>query len=194
MNSRTVLLGLFLLLTGCGSATPINYYVIDPVDSERLATFDNQSVQIIDLKIPQYLERFQIATRAGRNQLTFSDNHQWGENLRKNLLRTLARNLSRLLGTEDVGTPLSRSLAKANYALQVNIEQFDLQSNGQLILAARYQISGADGEVLATRGFESAAENVDEDDYREIVEVMQQLFGELSRDIADALAAMEKSA
>jgi len=108
------ILMLVLLLAACsggGNKVPTKYYLIDPVESGALNfTFDKPlAIEIIDVHIPQYLERFHIATRIGVNRLNFSEANQWGENLRKNLMRTLSRNLSILLSTQDIGTPLNRS-------------------------------------------------------------------------------------
>ena len=68
------------MLAGCTSGgTAIQYYLIDPVDQPALQLESGLRIQITDLHIPQYLQRFQIARRSGDNQLTFSDSHQWGE-------------------------------------------------------------------------------------------------------------------
>ena len=105
---------LLILLAGCfgtgGKKVATKYYLIDPVESGVLNFTSDKplAIEIIDVHIPQYLERFHIATRIGENRLKFSESNQWGENLRKNLMRTLSRNLSRLLSTQDIGTPLNR--------------------------------------------------------------------------------------
>ena len=111
-----LLLLLTVLLSGCmggGATTPVRYYLIDPIDysNNSVKSVRELKIAIIDLHIPQYLERFHIAKRTNVSQLEFSENNQWGESLRKNLLRTLARNLSSLLSTADIGTPLNRSLS-----------------------------------------------------------------------------------
>ena len=84
---------------GAGSTASTRYYLIDPAEypSASLKSVRPLSIEITSLHIPQYLERFHIATRISKSQLEFSESNQWGENLRKNLLRTMARNLSTLL-------------------------------------------------------------------------------------------------
>jgi uncharacterized lipoprotein YmbA len=124
VNNKLGILGLplLILLIGCSSSgkVPIRYYVIDPViqdtlsSSEAFSSEEKLSVHILDLHLPQYLERYQMALRSGENELTLSDSHQWGENLRKNLLRTLGSNLSSLLDTPEISTPIARSARKAD--------------------------------------------------------------------------------
>ena len=194
MNNKwlAILLGL-ILLAGCGG-TPvgISYYVIDPVSMPAVAKFDTKSVQILDLKLPQYLERFQIARREGSNRLTFSANQQWGENLRKNLYRTMTRNLAELLGTADVGTAINRSFATPDYVLRVSIEAFEQGADGRAQLAARYQISSGAGKLLVTEQFSSVVDRDSGDRYGDMVADLQALYAELSREIAISLQYLEE--
>lgn len=184
------------LLAGCGGGNAaIRYYVLDPVAQEPLLSGNTDlAVEIRDLTIPQYLERFNIATRRDGNRLQLSETHQWGENLRKNLLRTLARNLSALLGTADVATPLNRSASLPDYRLQINIEQFERDTDGHVRLAARWQITGGEnGEPLGmhTATLQSGAA-VGAGDYAAIVAAMQALYGRFSRAVAASIVELEQ--
>jgi uncharacterized lipoprotein YmbA len=150
------------------------------------------AIEIIDVHIPQYLERFHIATRIGENRLKFSETNQWGENLRKNLMRTLSRNLARLLSTQDIGTPLNRSSSLPDYRVQLYIEQFELGIDNKVRLAARWQISATDTmEPLAIYNEEMSGAEVEQDNYEQMVTSMRQLFGELSMKIAESILAEE---
>jgi uncharacterized lipoprotein YmbA len=180
---------------GGGAITPTRYYLVDPVEypGESIKAVRPLSIEILDLHIPQYLERFQIATRSSESRLEFSDENQWGENLRKNLLRSMARNLSRLLSTIDVGTPLNRSSSTPDYRLQIHIEQFEQDIDNKVKLIARWQIlSGGQIESLGVFGAELHSEqNIEEDNYDQMISVMRQLYGELSERIADTIIAQE---
>jgi uncharacterized lipoprotein YmbA len=193
MSKKMTLLVLLVFLVGCSGSAPVtHYFVIDPVNAEAIADIDGRSVQILDLKLPQYLERFQIARRKSGNQLTFSSHHQWSENLRKNLYRTMTRNLSDLLGTADVGSAISRSLSAPDYLVRVSIEAFEQGADGRVVIAARYQITNAEGEVLATERFDGSSSRDTGDDYAEMVVELQQLFGDLSRDIAGVIKQLDE--
>ncbi|MFT5349423.1 MAG: putative lipoprotein YmbA, partial [Gammaproteobacteria bacterium] len=105
--STVLLMLLCLFLTAClggGAKNTVRYYLVDPVPVEtaEIDTERQLAIELIDLDIPQYLQRFQMVTRNGDNRLRFSDNNQWAENLRKNLLRTLAINLATRLSTIDI--------------------------------------------------------------------------------------------
>jgi uncharacterized lipoprotein YmbA len=185
-------------LAGCmggGATTPIRYYLIDPTDysDTSIKAVKPLSIEIIDLQIPQYLERFHIAKRTSESRLEFSEDNQWGENLRKNLLRSMARNLSKLLSTIDIGTPLNRSASNPDYRVQIHIEQFEQDVDGKVKLIARWQLSS--GQKFESLGVFSADlqsdQTIEEENYDQMVLVMRQLYGELSVRVADSIISQE---
>ncbi len=190
-----LLLVVLMTLQGCssGSVGPTHYYLIDPVEQTPLRENAKPlALEIMDLHIPQYLERFQIASRGEGNRLMFSDTFQWGENFRKNLTRTFARNLSQLLGTVDIGTPNNRSSATSDFRIKVFLEAFERNDDGVVRLVARWQIVGRQGEHLfSQRANLSSSHPVSAGDYDGIVDIMQSLFGRLSLKVAESIVMLE---
>ncbi|MDX1569630.1 MAG: PqiC family protein [Xanthomonadales bacterium] len=180
-----------LVAGGCsssGGGPGIAYYLIDPVDAEPIRETD-LSIEILDLRIPQYLERYQIASRTSQNRLRFSEAHQWGETLRKNLARTLSRNLTELLGTVDVATPFNRLASRPDLRLLIDIDEFEARADRRVHLVARWQLALPDGTAIATERVNLAGERpFPAGDYGALVGQMRQLFGELSRRIARSIA------
>jgi len=197
MNRFLTIILLLFLLVSCSSVgtPPIRYYVINPVEQQPLApdmATSSLNIRIVDVSIPQYLEHFQIARRSGEQELTFSDDHQWGENLRKNLIRTMARNLSRQLDSPTVFTPLVRSSSKPKYTINISIDQFEQDSQGVIQLSARYQISEArDKGVLTTRVFEQRMTSDHRTGFPQMVSTMQSLYNLLCLDISKTLIGLE---
>jgi uncharacterized lipoprotein YmbA len=199
LNKIVVLLYVACLLGGCAgvsSTHPIRYYLIDPAEypSALYKAGKPLKIEIINLHIPQYLERFHIATRSSKSQLEFSESNQWGENLGKNLLRTMARNLSKLLSTMDIGTPLNRSASIPDYLVQIHIEQFEQESDNRVKLVARWQLSGSSqskpSEVFSAEL--QSKETAKDNSFEHRVSVMRQLYGKLSERIAETIIGQEK--
>ncbi len=188
-----------LIFAGClggGGATKINYYLVDPERSANVEidTGRHLAIELIDLHIPQYLQRFQLVTRDGDNRLRFSDTNQWAENLRKNLLRTLAVNLATRLSTIDIGDPLNRSASPPDYRVHVHIGQFELDSEGLVQLSGRWQLSSADEEELGMHFASLQSPNsISVGDFDRVVADMQVLFGEFCDQIAASILALEDS-
>jgi len=183
------------MLGGClgSGGTATRYYIIDPVAGAGAQGSDGNAftVEIQDLDIPQYLERFHIATRTSGNGIHYSEFDQWGENLRKNLLRTLALNLARELGTDDVATPLNRSMSSPDIRVKVHVDRFERGADGVVRLDAHWQVSKVQSRNLsATQSVSLVGETaVADGDYLATVAVMGELFGELSGRIAQSILA-----
>jgi len=186
-----------LLLASCfggGDKIITRYYLVDPIDnnSSSLQADNALSIEIIDVHIPQYLDRFHIATRDSANSLQFSESHQWAENLRENLMRTMARNLSTLLSTSDISTSLMRSSSLPDYRLLIYIEQFELDIDGKVKLSARWQLTGTKTTPLGIHNADFISSLIIEDgDYEQMVITMRELYGELSNLIAESILAEE---
>ena len=197
ITSLFILAPLCLSLTGClggGSKNSLRYYLVYPVPvaGDEIDTQRQLAIELIDLHIPQYLERFQMVNRSGDNQLRFSDSNQWGEPLRKNLLRTLAINLATRLSTIDIGTPLNRSSSLPDYRIHIHLGQFETDSYGRVQLSGRWQLTGADEKELGMYYASLQSDDkIEPGDYDQIVADMQELFGEFCDQIAASIRKME---
>ncbi len=192
MRNWTVLLAL-LVMVGCsGGGSAVRFFIIDPVDHAPMRSDPGSTlaVEVMDLQVPQYLERPRIASRTGDNELVFSQQNQWGDNLRKNLARTLARNLSVLLDTPDVSTPYNRSTTQPAYRVLVHIDEFEQAADGHTRISARWQlISGSTGETLLTEQAMLQSDMALPRDHGVVVSSLRGLYGDLSMRIARSILA-----
>lgn len=181
------------LLIACSGGTQIRHYLVDPQPGPRLAEPDVPAlvVEIVDVELPRYLDRYPIVRRGADGQLTLSGGHQWGESLRLNLLRTLSINLGEQLGSVNVATPRMRSPTAPDYRVLVFIEAFEADASGEVRLDARWQLlAGRDNATLHTAQSRLRHErNIGQRDYAGQVAAMAALFGQLSAEIATALLA-----
>ena len=179
-----------ILLTGCSSsAVAVRYYLIEPVSMVNAQNEGAPSIEIVNLEIPQYLERLQIASRRPDSQLVFASSHRWGESLRKNLTRALARNLTNLLGTPAIGTPENRLSSPPAYQLTVYVERFERGADGYVHLLARWQLIHRETrETIINSSNEYMSERrIDSKDFAGTVFVMSELLGEFSQTLARRL-------
>lgn len=189
------LAGLLIMVTlvGCAGGAPIRHYLIDPAPGPALRASDAEGealvVEILDVELPRYLDRYPIVRRGEDGQLLLATGHQWGEGLRLNLLRTLSINLSEQLSSVDVSTPRTRSAAPPDFRVLVVIEAFEADASGQVQLDARWQVmAGADHSTLTTRLSRLQSEQrVADGDAAAQVSAMTDLYGRLSAEIAREL-------
>ena len=189
---------LILVLAGsfsAGCATQkTRFYVLSPLDSGAGLVNETHekgslSVEIASLRLPRYLERSQIVTRTGQNRLERAKFHQWGESLQKNMIRVLARNLSRLLATPEIAVSPHRPPAPPDFRIELEVMQFERGSDGQVRLSAQWRLSGGrDRKTLTTQITELETAVVEGgEDFDHTISAMTTLFGELSRIIARAI-------
>ena len=190
-----VLLMVGSLLSGCITKdTPVTrFYVLTPLDPavaqvSEAKGGDSLSVEIVPLRLPQYLNRPQIVTRTGGNELELAEFHQWGGNLAKNMTRVLARNLAQLLATPDIAIFPNRPSVPADVRIEIEVLQFERAADGRVHFSAQWRLlKGADRAPLSARITDLVSPTVDTamglDD---TVAAMSALLGELSGIIARA--------
>jgi len=183
-------------LSGCitTSHPATRFYVLNPLDpGVSLVSKTDQtgslSVEVASLHLPQYLERPQIVTRSSKNRLELAEYRQWGGNLRKNMMRVLAQNLSRLLATPHIAIYPYRPTISPDFRVELEVMHFERDSDGQVRLSAQWRLSsGKDRKPLTTRITDLASPVSHKGtDFEHTVSAMSKLFGELSQIIGSAI-------
>ncbi|OOZ41951.1 hypothetical protein BOW53_01930 [Solemya pervernicosa gill symbiont] len=191
---RNSLLGLLLAaLVGCGGSTlPHRYYVINAAPAEAASEVVNKQrvLQVGSLRLPQYLDRPQLVTRHSGNRLAMAEHHQWGGNLRKDMIRVLAKNLSIMLETPHLYIAPQQPSGRLDVRIDVEVMSFEREADGQVAITAQWRLISGDGSEIETR-FTSHKSPVllSEEDYEGTVAQMSRVFSAMSREIANAIIA-----
>ena len=184
------------LLSGCvKSSTPVTrFYVLNPINSDTSLVSESErkgllSVEVASLRLPQYLERPQIVTRSGGNRLELAEYNQWGGNLRKNMMRVIAKNLSQLLSTPNIAISPHRPPKPSDFYIELEVMKFERDSEGQVRFSTQWRLSrGRDRKSLATQITNLISPTVHSmSDFDQTVSAMSALVGELSQIIAQEI-------
>jgi uncharacterized lipoprotein YmbA len=109
------------------------------------------SVGVGPVRMPDYLQRPGIATRLGPTQVEYSQVDRWAEPLDECFPRVLAQDLSASLSTNQVALFPWPGGTRIDYQVQVDVERFEVTSQGQAVLAARWTIKNPEsGASLAS--------------------------------------------
>lgn len=185
-----------LLLVGCAQVTPTRFYTLSSVlaapGEATAAPATDLAVGIGSVGLPDYLSRPQLVTRDGSTRVALAEFDNWIEPLQGLFARTLAENLSTLLGTDDVLTLPQRRPFRPDYQVEVEVVRFDADSSGNAVLDARWWLLDARGEAVLQRARTTLAEPVPSDDRAAAVRALSHALGALSREIAAAIAAAEQ--
>ncbi len=95
------------------------------------------SFRVGSVEIPDALNRNELVTRVGRNQVKLALFDQWAGSLKQNVYRVLAENLSILLSTDRVVHHTFRTSMPVDYQVRVEVFQFDGKPGESVVLVAR---------------------------------------------------------
>ena len=180
-----------LLTTGC-SSPPTRFYVLSTLPDSApvsMGTSPEPAVGVGPVELPDYLDRPQIVTRSGQNELNLAEFDNWAEPLKDNATQVLAENLAVLLPSKKIATyPWKRS-TPVDVQVAVKITRFDHAEGGDTVLSARWSVLSGDGgkELFARES--RYRERPSGDSYPATVAAMNRALAQFSRDVADAIKA-----
>ncbi|HET6513901.1 MAG TPA: PqiC family protein [Thermodesulfovibrionales bacterium] len=193
------ILGAFLIvLTGCASSPPSRFYQLNPVNPQTVAKQDSPSqgnviVAVGPIRIPDYLDRPQIVTRSGQNELKLSEFDRWAGSLENDIILALVDGISSQLPGDRFSvmrwSPLLESKVPSSYRIEVQIIRFEGTPGGSVTLRALSGIFGKDRGLLFHREF-GISEQVSGSSYDDLIDAMSKALESLSRNIAEEMKAV----
>jgi hypothetical protein len=185
-----------LLLCGCASKAP-NYYVLHSLQSEasvvKTARAENDlTIGVGPVKIPEYLDRPQMATRSTPDSLQFAEFDKWAEPLDKNLARVIAEDLSILLSTDGVVIFPWPGSVHVQYQVTVDIAQMDYTPDGKALLFAGWSIFGNNGGKLLVIRRSRIIVPVQSAGFEAIASAQSRAVGDMSREIAECIESLSR--
>lgn len=179
-------------LAGCRSGITPRTFVLTPIQTGAASARTGQTslaIGIRPVKMPAYLSSRSFAVRRSPNEVVYPETLEWAERLDTSLQRVLAANLGALIPTDHVRL---NSWEPGAVAVQVdiNVERFDVDSNGEGVLTAWWQLISPDDEKANASGRFSAARKGPSpgDDPLGAAATMSSLAADLAGKLAQAMA------
>ena len=183
------------LAIGCFGRTPQpEFYTLSAASGAAsgpaLASRPDLGLAVGPIDFPRYLDRPEIVTRDGSHRLILTDDHRWGGSLRSDILRVVADDLGRLLGTARVAIYPAEPRFPAAYRVLLDLREFEGIPGGRIVLRVRWTIARADdGRALAVE--ESRIEQpIASASFEDLVAAESAALGSLNRQIAERIAAL----
>ena len=185
-----VLAVIVISLWGCSNTAPSRFFELSPVTGPFSATDDRNgslTIGITRIGIPDYLDRPQIATRIGPNEIQYDEFNRWAGPLKENFSRILVQNLTKFLGTEKVIIDTWMSMVPVDYQIWVEVIRFDAGRRGDVTLTAKWALYRQDEKKLQlTRTF-TLLEKTNAPGYEAMASAGSRAMAALSREIAEAI-------
>lgn len=179
-----------LVLASCSTTSPsTRYFQLEPVAQQSAAKSSSTKLLAVGpLHLPDYLDRPQLVTRSESVEISINDFQRWAEPLESALPRVIAANLGALGNGLAALDHRHDSFLQFDYRLLGNIQQFDVDESGRVVLLVRWWLQDDQGKTLipSTAG-RYQAEVQQLGDTVSSVEAMSQVLELFSRDIAQAL-------
>jgi uncharacterized lipoprotein YmbA len=190
MKKLTSLFGLFALLVslfGCAASSPSRFYTLNAMAQPTSAAFQ-YVVSVGPVLVPSVLDRPQIVTRIGLNQVQIDEFNRWASPLKTDIARVVAENLMIRLGTTRVTIFPESTADGATYRITIDVLRFESSPGESATIDALWTIRQmADGRSLSGRS--TWREPVNSSGFDALVAAHSRALDRLSEDIAKALLA-----
>jgi uncharacterized lipoprotein YmbA len=183
---------------GCASSPPPRFYLLNSLETISPGTKPSAeercfSIGIGPIRIPDYLDQPRIVTRGGPNEIAMAEFDRWGEPLKDNLTRILAKNLSILLCTKTIAFFPWRGGIPIDYRIEMEVLRLDGSLGGNVSLEAWWVILSGEGKKILFSEKSNVTEAAGGQDYRSLVAAKGRAVGRLSAEIAEAIKTLAKS-
>lgn len=180
---------------GCASSPPTRFYLLSSLDTISPETKPSTeercfSIGIGTIKIPDYLDQPRIVTRGAPNEIARAEFDRWGEPMKDNLTRVLAKNLSILLCTKTIAFFPWRGGTPIDYRIEMEVLRLDGSLGGNVSLEAWWMVFSGDGKRMLFSKKSSFNEAVGGKDYKSLASAQSRTVGRLSAEIAEAIKTL----
>jgi uncharacterized protein len=185
------------ILAGCASPSS-QFYQLHAMPERTPPTSDPSTgrgitVTIGPVHMPDYLERPQMVTRAGDNELKLSEFHRWAGSLENDVTRVLVEDISGLLPADQFSVtrwvPYLDHQRPASCRVEVFVDRFDGTLDDSVVLKAQWVVFGQSSSALL-RKESLTKEPVEGDRYDALAAAMSRVLGSVSRDIGDGVLSV----
>ena len=180
------------LLSACASP-PAHFYTLNPTAEAPAGRASPVTVAVGPVSIPEAVNRPEIVVQVSPNQVALDEFNQWAAPLQADIQRVLMENLARLLGTSGVFRYPQGPITAPDFRVQIEVLRFESAPGDAAFLDVIWTVRGKSEKNVQT-GRTTVREPLRGTSYDALVAAHSRALGALSRDLAEAILNMERSA
>jgi len=181
--------GLCLLVSGClfkSSRVQARHFILTPLPHGGNALAATSRTPVIDVgfvDMPSYLLRDAMVIRKSASEIEVLENAVWAERLDEGFRRVLQDNLS---AASDHGHLSASGRSDGTVRLSVDVQQFDVDTQGQGTLLANWRLTeaGAAKPLKTGEAHLSHSGSAPQGNPQAVATTLSALIGEFSRQLA----------
>jgi uncharacterized lipoprotein YmbA len=170
---------------------PSRFFVLAPLPEAASPATGNHvsSLGVGPILLPRYLDRGEIVTRVGPNEVKPAVFDYWAGSLSHQFQTVLTQNLQTLVHADRVQTYPWYAGAAPEFVVEVDVQRFEPSSDGRAELAARWRLRK--GSALATlrAGESSLTHPLNSLEPQAAAVALSGLLDDFSRELAEAILA-----
>ena len=184
----------FLILSCAKSSKPVEYYMLDASvgidNNQTLKSDEGPMIGLGPIRLPEYLDRFQMVVAVSENKYKLIDGHRWAEKLDQNISLALFKTLPSQLGTDRMIRYPWPQRPGVDFQVKIDILELNIDQDGQSQLIAQWSIKSKDEIILNKRStFTAQASTTDID---KMVQAQSECLTKLGQEIAINLKPLLK--
>ena len=174
-------------VAGCGRTASSKFYTLESLATPDAGPLARYAVVVGPVKIPASVDRPEMVMQVGQNRVTVDEFNRWAAPLDQSIARTVAGDLTALLGTPRVATaPLANF--DAAYRVTIEVQRFDSVPGQEAALDAVWVVRRAKGGETRS-GRTVAREPVQDASIDALAAAHSRALATLSGDVAAAIRA-----
>lgn len=139
------------------------------------------------IKLPPYLDRQEVVTRAAPNRLELSKDARWGESLHSGFTSVMARDLAAQAGTGRVIIFPWYNTTHIDLQVQIDVYRFETDGQGNAQLSAKWTILDSTGKNILYTAESNLTQPSKPGDTTDAAAALSRTVGDLSGQIANML-------
>ena len=189
------LLCLISLILSCAkSSKPVEYYMLDASvgidNNQTLKGDEGPMIGLGPIRLPEYLDRFQMVVAVSENKYKLIDGHRWAEKLDQNISLALFKTLPAQLGTDRMIRYPWPQRPGVDFQIKIDILELNIDEKGQSQLIVQWSIKSKDETILNKRSsFTAQASTTDID---KMVQAQSECLTKLGQEIVSSLKPLLK--
>ena len=185
---------IFLILSCAKSSKPVEYYMLDASvgidNNQTLKSDEGPMIGLGPIRLPEYLDRFQMVVAVSENKYKLIDGHRWAEKLDQNISLALFKTLPSQLGTDRMIRYPWPQRPGVDFQVKIDILELNIDQDGQSQLVAQWSIKSKDETILNKRStFTAQASTTDID---KMVQAQSECLTKLGQEIVANLKPLLK--
>lgn len=184
----TLALCILVCLSGCAQSAPSRFYALSAMAQPTEAKY-RHAVSVGPVLIPPVVDRPQMVTRLGQNEVRIDEFNRWAVPLQKDIARVIAENLAVKLGSPHVTVFPQSPLDASAIRVTIDIRNFESGVGKNVTIDAHWTVrTPEDDRTVSGRTIrQEPCTGIDHDDR---VAAYSRALERLSEDIALTLLTL----